>query len=143
MPFEYLDDIATADVAFKAWGKTAEELFIAASDAVMNVMVENLESIERRERRRLDLEADALEMLLFALLQEIIFYKDADQLLLRIAEVHIHRHNDHFDLVAEAFGEKIDPAKHDLIVDVKAVTFHRYRVEETSHGWEAMVILDI
>ncbi|MBI4793908.1 MAG: archease, partial [Deltaproteobacteria bacterium] len=37
MPFEYLDDVATSDVAFQAWGETVEELFVAAADAVMNV----------------------------------------------------------------------------------------------------------
>ncbi|MCU0573116.1 MAG: archease [Syntrophobacteraceae bacterium] len=143
MPFEYVDDIATADAAFRAWGATAEELFIAASDALVNVMVERLDSIEPREQRSMALEAEAMEMLLFELLQEIIFYKDADQLLLRVGRVEISACNDHFSLRAEASGEMIDPARHDLIVDVKAVTFHRYRVEQTPEGWEAFVIVDI
>jgi SHS2 domain-containing protein len=143
MPYEYLDDIATADVAFIAWGATVEELFIAASDAVLNVMVKSLDAVERSEERRLELESDELEMLLFDLLQEIIFFKDADQLLLRIGSVRIRSADGSVSLTAEAFGEKIDPAKHELIVDVKAVTFHRYRVEQTPRGWEAMVILDI
>jgi SHS2 domain-containing protein len=143
MPFEYLEDIATADVAFRAWGTTVEELFIAASDALMNVMVENLDGIEPNERRELVLEAESLEMLLFSLLQEIIFYKDAEQLLLRVAGVRILPRGDQSELVAGVAGERIDPAKHELVVDVKAVTFHRYRVGETPQGWEAMVILDI
>jgi SHS2 domain-containing protein len=29
------------------------------------------------------------------------------------------------------------------VVDVKAVTLHRFRVEQTPSGWEATVILDI
>ncbi|MBD0304867.1 MAG: archease, partial [Tolypothrix sp. T3-bin4] len=33
MPYEFLDDVATADIAFRAWGKDLEELFIAAGDA--------------------------------------------------------------------------------------------------------------
>ena len=28
MPFEFHDEIATADVAFEAWGQTLEEMFI-------------------------------------------------------------------------------------------------------------------
>lgn len=143
MPYEYLDDIATADAAFVAWGATVEELFIAASDALLNVMVKSLDAVNRTEVRRLELESDELEMLLFDLLQEIIFYKDADQLLLRIDNIHIHSADGSVSLTAEAFGERIDPSRHELIVDVKAVTFHRYRVEQTPRGWEAMVILDI
>ncbi|MGO9315027.1 MAG: archease [Syntrophobacteraceae bacterium] len=33
MPFEFHDEIATADVAFEAWGQTIEEMFIAAAEA--------------------------------------------------------------------------------------------------------------
>ncbi|HOV88133.1 MAG TPA: archease, partial [Syntrophobacteraceae bacterium] len=40
MPFRYIEDIATADVAFEAWGETLEDLCVAAADATMNVMVE-------------------------------------------------------------------------------------------------------
>lgn len=143
MPYEYLDDIATADAAFVAWGATVEELFIAATDALLNVMVKSLDAVNRTEVLRLELESDELEMLLFDLLQEIIFYKDAEQLLFRIGNIHIRSADGTVSLTAEAFGERIDPSRHELIVDVKAVTFHRYRVEQTPRGWEAMVILDI
>jgi SHS2 domain-containing protein len=143
MPFEYLDDIATSDVAFQARGETLEEMFMAAADATMNVMVGDLETIAETERRLIRVEADAVDMLLFDLLQELIFYKDAEQLLLRVKEIRVGREGDLFTAEAEASGEVLNPLKHDLVVDVKAVTLHRYKVEETSGGWEAMVILDI
>jgi SHS2 domain-containing protein len=40
-------------------------------------------------------------------------------------------------------GEELDMNRHDLVVDVKAVTLHQFRVEKTDRGWEAFVILDI
>jgi SHS2 domain-containing protein len=46
-------------------------------------------------------------------------------------------------LEAEARGEPLDPARHRLLADVKAVTLHRLRVERTVRGWEASVVLDI
>ena len=143
MPYRYLPDIATADVAFEASGATIEEMFVAAADATMNVMVADLDTIEFTERRSLRVESDALDMLLFELLQELIFFKDADMLLLRVPEVRIERGDDGCSLAAEAYGEPIDPLKHDLVVDVKAVTLHLFRVEQVSSGWEATVILDI
>lgn len=143
MPYEFLDEIATADVAFLASGGSREELFVAAADATMNVMVGDLNTISRNDRRTLRVEADALDMLLFELLQELIYYKDAERLLLRVPRVEIDEKGGLFTLSAEAYGEELDPVKHDLIVDVKAVTLHRYRVEETPRGWEATVILDI
>ena len=143
MGYRFLDDIATADIAFEAWGDTAEEMFVAAAEATMNVMVSDLATIEDREHRTLQVESDTMEMLLFELLQELIFYKDADLLLLRVPRVRIDREEDRFTLKGEAYGETLNAQKHDLVVDVKAVTLHRYRVEQTSKGWEAMVILDI
>ena len=143
MPFEYAEEIAIADAAFRAWAATLEELFVAAADATLNVMVADLSTVAPSERRTVRVEAEAVDMLLFALLQEIIFYKDAERLLLRVPEAVIRKESDIFVLEAEAIGEEIDPSKHDLLVDVKAVTLHRYRVEETAPGWEAFVILDI
>lgn len=143
MPYQFLEEIATADIAFEAWGETIEEMFVAAADATMNVMVEDLATIEDRARRTIQVEADAIDMLLFEFLQELIFYKDAERLLLRAPQVQIQRQDGHSTLTAEAFGEELNPNKHELVVDVKAVTLHRFRVEQTSRGWEAMVILDI
>jgi len=143
MPYKYLEDIATADVAFEAWGDTVEEVFVAAADATMNVMVEDLSTIAEVEHRMINVEADAIDMLLFQLLQELIFYKDAERLVLRVPNVQIQQQNNHFTLKANASGEELNPDKHELVVDVKAVTLHRFRVEPTMRGWEATVILDI
>jgi SHS2 domain-containing protein len=143
MPYRYLEDIALADVAFEAWGDTVEEMFVAASDATMNVMVGDLATISQKVARPIQVEAESIEMLLFHFLQELIYYKDAERLLLRIPTVDIRKTNDHFMLSTEARGEELDPQKHELIVDVKAVTLHRYSVEKAPTGWEARVILDI
>ncbi len=143
MPYRYLDEIAIADVAIEAWGETIEELFMAASDAAVNVMVGNLDSIGDQTRRSIRLEDADLDMLLFKLLQELIFFKDARNLLLRIRNIRIQEATGRHILVAEAYGEKISPVRHELIVDVKAVTLHRLRVEKTTHAWEATVILDV
>ena len=143
MPYRYLDDIATADVAFEAWGGTLEELFVAAADATMNVMVADLATVAERLARTIRVEDTEVDMLLFQLLQELIFLKDAERLLLRVKAIEIRRIDGLYTLEAVARGEELDPARHDLVVDVKAVTLHRYRVNKTPGGWEAAVILDI
>lgn len=143
MPYQFLEDIATADVAFKAWGKTREEMFAAAAEATMNVMVEDLSTISPQEKRTLSVEAENLEMLLFQFLQELIYYKDAERLLLCVSQVTFKKHDTHWHLIAEARGEVLDPLKHPLNVDVKAVTMHLFRVHRIPQGWEATVVLDI
>ncbi len=143
MPYRYLEDIATADVAFAAEGATREELFAACAAALLHVMVENPGAVESRETLPLTLEHAELDLLLFAFLQEFVFYKDARRLLLRVADLSVKGAEGGFVLTAELCGEPIDPARHHLGVDVKAVTLHRFRVEETSTGWEATVVLDV
>lgn len=143
MPYEFLEDIATADIAFRAWGKNLEELFQAAGDATINVMIEDLETIRLEEQRTFSLENEALDMLLFNFLQEFIYYKDSEQLLLRSQQVQFEEKNDQHQLTAVTQGEKLDPQRHQQRVDVKAVTLHRFQLEKTDSGWTAIAILDI
>ena len=83
MPYKFLEEIGTADIAFEATGCDLPELFVAAADATMNVMIDNLDAIEPRETRQIELSNDQIDMLLFDFLQELIYFKDAKRLLLR------------------------------------------------------------
>jgi SHS2 domain-containing protein len=143
MPYKYLEDIGTADIAFEATGRDLPELFKSAADATMNVMIENLETIERRETRHIELKNDEIDMLLFDFLQELIYFKDADRLLLRVREIRIDKRNGAYSLSATTAGEPLDAGRHQQRADVKAVTLHDFRVEKTEGGWKASVLLDI
>jgi SHS2 domain-containing protein len=143
MPYEFVDELTVADIAFRAWGRDLVETFVAAADAVMNAMVEDLETIQPHNTRQLSVEQDALDMLLFNFLQELVYYKDAEQLLLRIQQLRIADDRQPYTLHATAVGERIDPDRHHMRVDVKAVTLHRFSLTQTERGWEATVILDI
>ena len=143
MPYRALDDVAKADAAFEAWGATPEEVFAAAADATLNVMVEDPAAVAAREYRHLTAEAESLDLLLLGFLTELIYLKDAEQLLLRVTEVRLQGRPGHWRVEGEAWGEEIDPDRHSLVVDVKAVTLHRLRVERTQRGWEATVVVDV
>jgi SHS2 domain-containing protein len=143
MPYKYLEDIGTADIAFEATGRDLSGLFTSAADATMNVMIDNIGAIEPRQTRRIELKNDAIDMLLFDFLQELIYFKDAECLLLRVSQVEIDQEDDVYSLKATATGEPLDPARHQQRADVKAVTLHDFRVERHGSGWKATVILDI
>jgi len=142
-PYRYLEEIATADVAFEARGATLKETFLAAADATLNTMVEEIGTVAPLERRDFSLAADSLDLLLFELLQELVYHKDADRLLLRVRDLRIEETGSGYRLHADAYGETIDPGKHPLLADVKAVTLHRLSVEKTLSGWRAVVVLDV
>ena len=143
MPYHYLEDIGTADIAFEATGRDLPELFIAAADATMNVMIDNLDAIKPRQTRQIKLSNDNIEMLLFDFLQELIYFKDAKRLLLRAREVRIEHKDEAYVLKATMTGEQLDATRHQQRADVKAVTLHGFSVEQRDDGWKARVLLDI
>ncbi|MBD2183066.1 archease [Planktothrix sp. FACHB-1355] len=143
MDYEFLEDVATADIAFRAHGKDLPELFQAAGDATINTMIDNLAAIEPRETRSFSLENDDLDLLLFNFLQELIYYKDSELLLLRAQQIEIEEKDNLYHLSAITTGEKLDPNRHEQRVDVKAVTLHQFELRKSDRGWTAMVILDI
>ena len=143
MPYAYADDITMADLAFRAWGQTVEEMFIAAAEATVHAMVEDLATLAPREQRAFELHDEQLDLLLLQFLQELLFYKDAQRLLLRVYEVQITAQEHGFALQARAAGEPLDAARHALGADVKGVTLHRLQVVQTPNGWEATVTLDV
>jgi SHS2 domain-containing protein len=143
MPYTYLEEIAIADIAFQATGRTLEELFAAAADATVNVMVEDLAAIRARKRIPLRLENHALDLLLFDFLSEFVYLKDAKGLLMRAGTIRVGPQDSRFSLSGELYGEKLDPLHQPLRGDVKAVTLHRFDLKRTDDGWEAMVVLDI
>ncbi|MHC4142845.1 MAG: archease, partial [Planctomycetota bacterium] len=46
-------------------------------------------------------------------------------------------------LAAEVRGEGLDPDRHRLLHEVKAITYHGLKLEQTAAGWQAEVIVDI
>jgi SHS2 domain-containing protein len=143
MPYQYLEEIGIADIAFEATGRDLPELFSAAADATMNVMIDNLNAIEPRETQQIELTNDEIDMLLFDFLQELIYFKDARRLLLRVRDARIEQKAKAYSLKAKAAGEQLDDARHHQRADVKAVTLHDFSVRKRDDGWKARVLLDI
>jgi len=143
MPYRYLEEIGTADIAFEATGSDLPELFREAVDATMNVMIDNIDAIQPVETRQIALSNEKLDMLLFDFLQELIFLKDAQRLLLRMREVQIAERDENYFVKATAEGERLDAERHHQRADVKAVTLHDFSVEQIDSSWTARVLLDI
>lgn len=148
MPYTYLEDLATADVAFKAWGISLEEIFTACADALLAIMVSNPESIGPAEEIKVELKSDSLDLLLHNFLQEIIYFKDAHQLFLKVKEIHIEPvdnpgSSSMWLLKAILMGESISLHEDALLADVKGITFHDFVLEKKGDHWEATVIVDV
>lgn len=141
MPYRYHEDISIADVAFSAEAPDLEGLLVEGAKATFEVMVK-LEDVKPKMKRAIALEAPTPEKLFFAWIEELIYLKDADALVFSKFEAKVTE-GQSLRLQGSAWGEKINPKKHTLNVDVKAITYHRFSVEKAGKGWKAFVVLDI
>jgi SHS2 domain-containing protein len=143
MPYRFIEDEATADVAFEAWGEDLNAVFRDSGNALTGVMIENPQAILPRDSRQIDLSHDQLDLLLYNFLDQLIYYKDTERLLLLVQSVQVSQQDSLWVLKATADGEPLDPTRHHQVVDVKAVTLHEFRLEKSERLWRAHVILDI
>jgi SHS2 domain-containing protein len=80
MSYRFLEDVAIADVAFEARGKSLAELFSNAALAVTNTMVQDVGTVEQKVAKNVELEADDLKCSCTISCRNL-FYKDAELLL--------------------------------------------------------------
>ena len=140
MKYKFLEH--TADVMFEAYGKNLNALFANAALAVFEVQCD-LKKVGNKIKKKIKLKNENAENLLFDFLEELIYLKDAKYILFGKFRVEIKKIRDNYILDALAYGEKINPEKHELKTDVKAVTLHEFFLKKTSKGWKCRVLLDI
>jgi len=141
--FGFRADVAVADAALVARGATLGQTFAAAWEAANHVLLAAPERIEPRSRRRLELTAESLPMLLFDWLSELVYWKDAHALVLVPQSVAVEPVAAGHRLTATLAGETLDPARHEPRVDIKAVTLYRLRVQAQGSEWVAEAVVDI
>jgi SHS2 domain-containing protein len=103
------------------------------------VLVEDPETVAESRTLEVDLVGDDREFLFFDWLRTLLYHFDAEHLLFRRFEVQVRPDGLH----GTAYGEPLDRSRHELGHEVKAITYHGLRVEQTADGWLAEVIVDI
>ncbi len=141
MSWKFIEGITVADVAFSAQGRTLDELFESAAEALTSTMVKDVTSVKTLKKKKITLKAANDEQLLHDFLEELVFLKDAERMLFGKVEVKVDGKK--HELSAILRGEVLDMKKHELLVDVKAVTWHEFKLEKDAGGWHCQVVLDV
>ncbi len=160
---DYFDETAIADVGMRVSGDSFEELLQAAAQGLLGLMISDPEELPEGRPRTLSLEDVSAEFLLRALLEEMVFLKDAENIVLVAERVTVTPrgtdtalprrgaegtagHSGTAEIRAEISCREIElsDARHLYGIDVKAVTFHDFQVERRDSGeWYAQVIFDV
>lgn len=128
----------TADVGFQVHAADRAELFQEAARAMFSIIVENLEDVQPLQHCHVSVSGTD-QFLLFDWLRELLYIHETQRLVFSRFDVRFTPGG----LVADVVGERMDSARHRLLHEVKAVTYHLFQVESTSDGWKATIVLDI
>lgn len=137
-PYEYLEH--TADVKFRAYGQTPDEMFSNAALALFNSMI-NTETVQAKETWKVELSGPDLEQLAYDWLSELVFLFETEFAVFSTFDVKLHRNSD-WGLQANIGGERIDQSRHAFDNEVKAVTLHEFVIKKKDL-WCIQVVLDV
>jgi SHS2 domain-containing protein len=139
--FRFLDDIAPADAAFEATGSDLGAVFAAAAQALFSIIID-IDLLEPRHTRRVSLDAESLEALLYAWLSELVYLKDVHRQLYCEFDVETSQ-EDGFHLEATISGDGVENHTGQTLTDVKAITYHELAIVQTPDGFKATVVVDL
>lgn len=125
-----------ADTGFEVYGGTMEELFQNGVSALFSLITDT-EAVRPLEEKRI--EAGGNGELFVNFLNDILYLWDTTQFIPNTVSVHIKGQN------AEGLlkGEFFDPARHAIRQEVKAVTYHKFRIVEEQGALKATIIVDV
>ena len=128
----------TADVKFRAYGKTTEECFSNAVIALTSVMFDP-DKIEEKITKSISIKGNDLKSLLYNFLEELLYLIDTESFIIhKVTGIKIGEMNKKHILTATLVGDKIGDKYHN-IGSVKAVTYEEMEIKE---GY-VQVILDV
>lgn len=136
MKYEFLEHLS--DAKFKAYGKSFEECFSNAAEAMTKVMTDP-EKIEEKLTKSMQVTGTDLKQLLYSFLEELLFLVDTQGFLLhRVSSIQITPKGKGYFLSATLSGDEISP-KYEMKTGIKAVTYMDMEVHENY----VQVVVDI
>ncbi len=133
----------TADVGLRISAPALDQLLNEAARALFTLLVPNgaamVNGEDEGEEVKFLLPSASPDDLLVDWLTELLFVFESRHLLLRDFDVKIVADG----LQATVRGEMLDSARHAVGYEIKAVTYHRLKVEPQEDHWVAEVVLDV
>ncbi len=133
----------TADIAVEVKGDTIEDLFIASASAWQESVIEKNE-LNSSVKKQINIEDLSHEELLVHFLDELNFLLLTKKwILAKINKIEIKKIEDKFNLKADITGENINEKRHQIKVEIKAVTFHQMEIKKINSKYSTRIVFDI
>lgn len=140
--FEYIDH--TADVQARCYGRSLEQAFEQTAYSLMKTISPNLEKIQIIEKKEIIIKAEDKEALLFDFLSEFLYIFDVEGLIFsKIIIEKIEKKGNEYSLIANVSGEVFNNSRHEIGIEVKAITYSYMNIEEKRDKTTIDIVFDI
>ena len=139
--YQFLDH--TADIAIRLQARSMEDLIVTAWEAWRNIVFENQTVIPAQDRV-LEMKGDTPEEILIESLREINYLYLVHGLIYQKSKnTGIEENRNGYILRANLKLGVFDPEKHQVTEEIKAVTYHRLKIEKKGNIFYTDVVFDI
>lgn len=139
MKYKFLEH--TADIKFRAYGKSLNELFENCALAVSDTLSRG-GKIKTIKKKKITVKGNDNESLLYNFLEELIYLLDAEDFVVSKAKVKIKEEIKGKKLQAEIYGD--DTKNYKDLDHIKAATYAEMYIKKRKDGkFEAQVVLDV
>ncbi len=139
--YEFLEH--TADIKFRAYGKTLEDVFSNAALAFGSILIKP-EKVENNEKKMIKAEGKDKKALLYNFLEELLFLFDTEGFLLNnIKNLKIEIQDKIFFLRATVKGDFTKNREYNLETEPKAITYNEMEIDESKENCMVQVVVDI
>ncbi|MFO8019402.1 MAG: archease [Promethearchaeia archaeon] len=134
----------TADIEIFSWGQDLCEAYEQTALSLMETISPDLEKIDPKIKKELEVTAEDKEALLFDFLSEFLYIFDVENLIFSEIKVEtIEKINDEYQLKASMKGEQFDRDNHEIGTEVKAITYSFMEIKEEEDKVEISIVFDI
>lgn len=141
LPWEALEH--TSDLELLIRGRSEEELFKKALEALLAQIVEPA-TVKCVEKRELEIDAESSEELFLDWLRELLHLALTRGFLAHHAEeTRLSKDTARYKVHAVICGETLNENRHELLHEVKTVTYQEFHYGKEGDFWSARVVFDV
>lgn len=133
--YKYIDH--TADLGIEVRGKTIEELFTNTAKAVFDTQIKG--KVRAQEELNFKIESSSLEELFVEWCRELLYNFSVKGFIPKKYDVSIGDNT----LIACLKGERFDPKRHKIKLEVKNPTYHNLTIKKIARDYIATIIFDV
>ena len=136
----------TADFGILAWGRTWKDLFEQSAVGMLSQIVDPAK-VRPLRTKTITFHGENPEELLLKGLKEILFHIEKDGMIFSSVRLKPNvfsrggRGRKRAKIVLR--GERIDPQRHGICMEIKGVTRHGFFVEHEKSCWETRILFDV